>query len=97
MLVLLGTIVVACANVIWPLPRMHGLQLRPDSWLMTHDSWLGHPWLLRSTDVWEMFVGVALTLVAMLLLAGRLVSEELLLRKTALHPLQVDLLCHALC
>ena len=96
-LVLAGAAIAGIANVVWPPPRLHpGLHASPD------DAGLGlqlpalHLVLPSvSQEVWEAAVGVALTLLAMLLLAGRLVSEELLLTRSSLHPLQACCLRHS--
>lgn len=90
-LVLAGAAIAGTANVVWPPPRLHpGLHTAPGDMGPSLQLPALHLVLPSvSQEVWEAAVGVALTLLAMLLLAGRLVSEELLLTRTSLHPLQV--------
>ena len=84
---LLGTAIVASANVVWPLPHTRpGLTTPARAWVSPGGLLL--PEIPR--DVWEQGLGVGLTLLSMLLLAGRLVGEELLLRNSPLHPLQAS-------
>ena len=84
-LVLAGTSLAAGANVLWPPPA---LQAQPGGSMGFWSQWrpAGMP-----QAVWDMALGILLTLLSQLLLAARLVSEELLLKTTALHPLQVRL------
>ena len=92
-LVMAGTVIVATANVLWPAPAlqpgMHGTQLWQH--LSSHQGIMHlHDTSLDVTkEVEDTALGVGLTLLSMLLLAGRLVSEEMLLTRSSMHALQV--------
>ena len=93
LLVLAGTAVVAVANVLWPMPELKpGLQAAQwSSWTGISRNWWQHsPLQATPGTVSATAMGVGLTLLSMFLLAARLVSEELLLTKSTLHPLQVS-------
>ena len=89
-LVLAGTCVVACANVLWPPPALRP-QAGGGAGPLPHRP--AAPLLHGGQSLDKTALGVGLTLLSMLLLAGRLVAEEVLLTSTRLHPLQACRRC----
>lgn len=77
-----GILIVSVANLIWPevshSTRHHSHHQRPSGGG-------GKP---AESGIAEVVLGISLTLLSMLVLAMRLVSEEFALRGTKLHPLQ---------
>ena len=76
-LTVMGISLVSVASLVWPQPRM------------AHDNSELGVWDGPSIELGGTVLGIALTLLSMLVLAGRLVAEELALRDSSLHPLQV--------
>lgn len=80
-LTVVGITVVSIASLVWPEPSK-GSSDSPGQNSLFHD-FQDH----RKSE--GAVMGIALTLLSMLMLAGRLVAEELALRDSTMHPLQV--------
>ena len=85
----MGIIVVSSANLIWPPPssNTHNANLGVWEHLLSGGAFDG---VKPAAGAVETALGIVLTMLAMLILAGRLVAEELVLTGTELHPLQVS-------
>ncbi|KAK9802798.1 hypothetical protein WJX73_007502 [Symbiochloris irregularis] len=89
-LVLFGVTIVAVANIVWPLPELRpGFHASPLPLSALHSAISKALFQELPDSVYNMIMGVSLTLLSQLLLAGQLVAEEWLLRSSVLHPLQV--------
>ena len=82
---------VSIASLIWPEPTMRPGDSSNSSPLGGFDLLLGHgDGLANSANKsGNAVIGIALTVLSTLVLAGRLVAEEFALTGTSLHPLQV--------
>lgn len=78
-----GVLVVSVARLVWPEPSLLPPGSPPPSQLLLSTA------QQNSGSNLEAIIGIALVLLSILFLAGRLVAEEVALESTSFHPLQV--------